>query len=246
MFTFEKDEGLYINIGDGYQIVPHVVSIILITIIITTLAIIINAKIKNTDPLQKPKGLVFVAELFVTGINGFIKELGGNKLIKLAPYIGFLAVYLFLSNIFGLFGFAPPTANLSVTGTLGIITFILIQYHAIKYKGIGGRTKELFEPYPIMFPINVLGEIALPISLSFRLFGNILAGTIVMTIIYAGLSMGFGSLLQFTGPYSEFIGGMIGTPLTAIFHVYFDLFAGLIQTVIFVLLTSVFISLATE
>lgn len=242
-----NDEGLFLNIGkSSFEIVPQVISIIVITILITIIAGVVKSKLKEADPLEKPKGILLLAEMFVTGINNFLKGIMGEKMIGLAPYIGFLAIYLLIANIIGLFGLVPPTTSITVTGTLGIITFILIQYSAIRFKGLKGRLKALSEPSVIMFPMNLISEISLPVSLSFRLFGNILAGAIIMTILYGAIGSGFAALIGFTGLNIGQFGEILASPITAIFHLYFDLFSGLIQTFIFVLLTTIFISISIE
>lgn len=212
-----------------FHLAKHVVSILIVTLVITILAIIINRTIKKANPLKKPKGLLLIVEIFVTMINDFSQDIMGKKGIKYAPYIGFLACYLFISNILGLFTLTPPTSSLSVTLTLAIITFFLIHVSGILKNGIR-HFKSLFEPHPLMFPMNVIGELAVPISLSFRLFGNILSGAVVMALIYYALVGALGWFSPLTGL------------ITPAFHAYFDLFSGLIQTFIFVLLTSIFIS----
>ncbi len=242
-----NDEGLFLKLGGNeFEIVPHVISIIVITLVLVILAGVVKTKIKKADPLEKPKGIVLLTEMFVTGINNFLKGIVGDKMKGLAPYIGFLAVYLLIANTIGLLGLVPPTSNLTVTGTLGIITFLIIQYNGVRFHGLKKRIKSWAEPFIFMFPINVIGELALPVSLSFRLFGNILGGAIIMTILYGAIGAGFTSLIGLTGLNIGQFGELFASPFTTVFHLYFDLFAGLIQTFIFVLLTTIFISLAVE
>ena len=132
-----------------------------------------------------------------------------------------LFLLLIVSNISGLLGLRPPTADYGVTLPLGLISFTLIQYNNIKYNKAGAFTS-LFQPLPLLFPINLIGEIAVPISLSLRLFGNVLSGTVIMGLLY-------GLLYKITW----------GWP--GILHVYFDLFSGCIQAYVFAMLTMVFI-----
>jgi len=91
-----------------------------------------------------------------------------------------------------------------------------------------GHIKALFEPMPLLFPINLIGELATPISLGFRLFGNVIGGTIIMGLLYAALP----KLLQFGFP--------------SVLHLYFDVFSGALQTFIFVMLSMTFVSGAIE
>ena len=137
-------------------------------------------------------------------------------------YIGSIFIFIFISNISGLFGLRPPTADYGVTLPLGLITFGIIQYNNIKYNKVGAFTG-LFQPLPFLFPINLIGEIAVPFSLSLRLFGNVLSGTVMMSLIYSLLSR-------------------IAIGWTGFLHIYFDVFSGAIQTYVFCMLTMVFVS----
>jgi len=124
-------------------------------------------------------------------------------------------------------GIRPPTADWSMTVSLAIASFVLIQVIGVKYRG-KEYLGSFFKPVFVFLPINLIGEIARPISLSFRLFGNILAGTIMMTMVY-----------ELTPIFVHFI-------IPAALHAYFDLFAGVLQTYIFCTLGLSFISSASE
>jgi F-type H+-transporting ATPase subunit a len=217
-----------------WTVTPHVTSIAIITVLLLLLFLVINRKIKTADPLEKPKGLLFLAEMFVSTIDDFTENMLGKKLKQLSPYVGFLGIYLFIANTFGLLGFTTPTSSISVTFTFGITSFILIRYYGIKFNR-WEHFKGLANPWPLT-PINVIGELAIPFSLSIRLFGNILSGTIIMALIYGALGL--------VSPYLEVLTGF--TLLVPVLHVYFDLFSGLIQTFVFILLSLVFISNASE
>ena len=218
----------------NYNITPHVVSIIVLTIGLLIFFFVINYKLKKADPLKKPKGILLLVEMFVTMIDNFTVGMVGKKLKRISPYVGFLAIYLFTANIIGLFGFTPPTSSLSVTFTFGLTTFFMIRYYGIKFKGREHITS-LFKPI-LLTPINIVGELALPISLSVRLFGNILSGLVVMTLIYTSLGL--------ISPLLEMATGL--TIFVPFLHIYFDLFSGFIQTLVFILLSTVFLANATE
>ncbi len=245
---FDYTDGAFrLKANSSLVLVPHVISIIIIVIFLLSLMVIINRKIKKTDPLAKPQGLLLFVEILVTMIDNFTVDLLGEKLKSFAPYLGYLAIYLFTANIFGLLGFTPPpTANLTVTLTFGITTFFLIRYYGIKFNG-WGHFKSLFEPV-LLAPINIIGELAIPFSLSLRLFGNILSGVIIMALIYGGLGLGFNAFIAWAFHanvgFGEIFAPFLG--FVPLLHIYFDLFAGLIQTFVFILLTSVFISNASE
>lgn len=178
--------------------------------------------------LDKPKKKQVIAEMVVDGIYNLTETTMGKRFKNFSPYIGTILFLVGISNISGLFGLRPPTSDLNTTLGLSLITFVLIHFTGIKVKGIGGYLKGFLEPMPFLLPINLMGEIATPISLSFRLFGNILGGLIIMTLVYQAL--GFIALL----------------PIPAILHFYFDVFAGLLQSFIFGMLTMVFVSLASD
>ncbi len=216
----------------GQQILIHdtVINSLVIVLLISIFAIIAGSKLKKVDPSKKPTGLQNVLELFVEKIRDLVTNTmgAGKTRDQLMPYIGTLAIYLAVANLIGLLGFTPPTSDYNVTLALALITFFMTQYFGIKSFGFGGYIKNFFDPVPFLVPLNIIGEIANPISLSFRLFGNILSGGIIMTLIYQGF--------QTIGKI-----GWIAPIITPIFHAYFDIFSGLIQTFIFIMLTMVFV-----
>ena len=155
-------------------------------------------------------------------LESMVKGSMGKSAPKYMNYIGTLFLFLLFSNISGLLGLRPPTADYGVTFPLGTITFVLIQYNNIKWNKTAAFT-DLFKPLPFLFPINLIGELAVPFSISLRLFGNVVSGTVIMALIYGLLSK-------------------IAILWPGVLHAYFDLFSGAIQTYVFCLLTMVFIS----
>lgn len=208
--------------GQEVSINTTQVTTVIVWLTLVILALIARRSIMNGDP-DKPTGIQNVAEFFVEFLDGMVNNSMGRHAPKYANYILALMSFIFVSNISGLFGLRPPTADFGTTFGLAIITFVLIQYAAFKtskFKAITG----LFEPLPILFPINLIGEFATPLSLSLRLFGNVMAGTIMLALWY-GLLPWFAKL---------------GLPV--FLHAYFDLFSGAIQTYVFSMLTMVFIT----
>ena len=141
-----------------------------------------------------------------------------------------LFTFILISNLSGILpGMRPPTADWTMTIGLALVTFFMIQVLGIVYRK-GKYVKDLFAPLPwwcpipLFLPINVIGELARPISLSFRLFGNMLAGLIMMSLIYAMFPI-----------YAKFV-------IPAALHAYFDVFAGVLQTYIFCTLSITFVS----
>ena len=201
-----------------YLTTTHV-SVLIICTCLILFAVIVRSKLKDTD--GKPGALQNVAELIVEMLDGMVKSSMGKKGNPYRNYIGTLFIFLLISNLSGLLGLRPPTADYGVTLALGLITFFIVQTNNIKHNKFGAFT-DLFKPLPFLFPINFIGEIATPISLSLRLFGNVLAGTVIMALIYGLLSK-----IAFFWP--------------GVLHVYFDIFSGAIQAYVFCMLTMVFV-----
>ncbi|HLS53933.1 MAG TPA: F0F1 ATP synthase subunit A [Tissierellaceae bacterium] len=220
---------ILLTIG-GREIMIHdtIVNTILVVIALSIFAIIINKKIKEADMEETPTGLLNLVEILVEAINNLVDSTMGSKNMRFAPYIFSLMCFLAVSNLLGLIGLTPPTSDYSVTFSLALITFSLTQIMAFKTaRGLGGYLKGFTEPMAFLTPLNVIGELANPISLSFRLFGNIMSGGIIMGLLYSAL-------------------GYFAPIVTPVLHGYFDVFSGLLQTFIFGMLTMIFIGGATE
>ena len=209
---------------------PELVFSLIIMKILSIFFVLVGRKVKVADPTKRPKGVVLVCETGVKMIQDYMETLMPSKFSKnYYPYFAMMFIYIFISNISGLFGFEAPTSNYSITLAITIITFTLIQYNALKTKGVFTYIKDIIWP-----PTNILGTLAPLISLSMRLFGNIVAGSILLSLIYS-----------FTGYLSQYVinFNFLGPVIAPIFHAYFDVFAGFIQTLVFVTLSSILISL---
>lgn len=178
------------------------------------------------DP-DNPKGFQNIMELAVEAMENFTKNTVGDYSGTLAPYMFSLAVFMVMCAASELLGCRPPTSDLLVTLAMGLITFVLINYYGIKKKGFGGRIKSLAKPTPVIFPMKILSDVAVPISLACRLFGNMIGGMIVMELLKSVL-----------GGYASGIPAVAG--------LYFNLFHPIIQTYIFIILSLTFINEAIE
>ena len=159
-----------------------------------------------------------ILETVVTLINDFFVGLLGENGKRYVPYLMSVALYIACSNLIGVFGIKPPTKDLNVTAALALMSIVLIEYSGIHARGGKGFLKSLAAPTPIMTPMNIL-EIAIrPTSLCMRLFGNVLGAFVIMELIKL----------------------VVPVFVPAVFSLYFDLFDGLIQTYVFVFLTSLF------
>lgn len=200
--------------------------IVIVLLIMVIFALIANRKIKRAT--EVPDGFQNIIELLVEKLDGIVySSMGKVAAPKFANYILTIFMFIFLSNISGLFGLRPPTADYGTTLALGLITFFLIHITQFKNLPLKQIWKDMCSPLPpwlpIWFPINLISEIAVPISLSLRLFANVLSGTVMMALIYGLL-------------------GKIAIIWPAALHVYFDLFSGAIQTYVFCMLTMTYIS----
>lgn len=202
------------------------ISTIIIAVIMITFAIVANIVIRKADPNQVPGKFLNFIELIVEMLDKMtLSSMGKKHGHQFTNYIGTLFIFILLSNLAGLIGLRSPTADYGVTFGLALITFVLIHYNGFKYQKFG-HIKSLFEPV-LLAPINIIGELATPLSLSLRLFGNVLSGTVMLALIY--------------GLVPKLILTCI-SPIMAGAHVYFDIFSGAIQTYVFCMLTMTFIS----
>lgn len=217
--------------GDIHIVIqPELIFSLIIITVLSIFFILAGRKIKAADSTKRPTGIVLVCETGVKMIQDYMATLMPAQFSKnYYPYFAMMFIYIFISNISGLFGFEAPTSNYSITLAITIITFTLIQYNALKTKGVFTYIKDIIWP-----PTNILGTLAPLISLSMRLFGNIVAGSILLSLIYS-----------FTGYLSQYVinFNFLGPVIAPIFHAYFDVFAGFIQTLVFVTLSSILIAL---
>lgn len=215
---------LLVKIAGREIIIPDtIVNMWIVAILLSIFALIANSKIKKASTDEKPSNFLNVVELIVESIENLVKTTMGPQNIKFTPYILTLALFLAVANLFGLLGFSPPTSDYSVTFSLALVTFFLTQFWSFRNAGgFFGYLKGFTEPMVFLTPLNVIGELANPISLSFRLFGNIMSGGIIMGLLYQALG---------------YFAPIIAAPL----HAYFDVFSGLLQTFIFIMLTMIFV-----
>ena len=213
-----------------------VFSIIIVTAFLALLLLFINRKLKAFDPLSEPKGVVLLMIMFAETIDNMVKGKTNERLAKfLTPYIMSVAAYIFFANIAGLFAIEAPTSNYSVTLILAAITCILIEVCSAKERGSKGYIKSWFEPLAPFVILNVMSKLSTLLSLSLRLFGNILSGSILMSVIYQMLGS-ISKVIPFIGKFN-----IVGVLVAPVLHFYFDLFSGVMQAFIFITLTIAFI-----
>lgn len=202
-----------------------------------------DLKVENISKRQA------VAEMLVETANNFVIGNMGEKFRYMIPFVSALFATSVVSNLISLVGLRSPTSDLSVEAAWAVIVFVLITKEKIKSGGIGGYLKGFTEPIPVLTPFNILSELATPISMACRHFGNILSGVVISGLIYGSLTLAssalFGLLPGVLGDVlSEIPFLAVGVP--AILSVYFDWFSGFMQAFIFCMLTTMYIANASE
>ncbi|MEG0034046.1 MAG: FoF1 ATP synthase subunit a [Bacilli bacterium] len=225
--------GIDINqiIGFGIEYVPlEFFSSLIAMVFVSVVAIIVGIKAKKADPLEKPKGILNIAEIFVEFVDRNVDDIMGHRFSNFGGYIAALGLYIFTGFIVGLTGMPNPFVYLGNTMSIALISLIMIHATSVKYNK-WSYFKRYIEPVPVFLPINLISMWAPFISLSFRLFGNALAGFSLMYLLYLLLTPVVNGipifLAQFVAPF---------------LHMYFDLFSGLIQTLVFTMLTMIFVA----
>lgn len=217
----------------------------LVMILITGLCIWLTHDLKEENISKRQA----VAELIVEKANGFVIGNMGEKFRYMIPFVAALFATSVVSNLISLIGLRSPTADLSTEAAWAVVVFIMITGQKIKTNGFGGYLKGFTTPIPVMTPFNILSELATPVSMACRHFGNILSGVVINGLIYGALAVASSALLGL-------IPGIVGDVLSkipildvgvpAILSVYFDWFSGIMQAFIFCMLTVMYIANAAE
>ncbi len=163
-------------------------------------------------------------EMLVTGIQSQLRDTGLPPTLRNVCFVGSLFVFLFTANLLTLVpGYVPPTASLSTTAALALIVFVAVPLFAIRDHGVANYLRTYLRPTPIMLPLNILNEISRTLALAVRLFGNMMSGTLVISMLLAIVPLFFPILMTILG-----------------------LITGSIQAYIFSLLAAVYLTAATE
>lgn len=236
---------LNIPILGDLQISETIVISWLVMILITGACIWLthDLKVENISKRQA------IAEMLVETANNFVIGNMGEKFRYFIPFVAALFSTSLVSNLICLVGLRSPTADLSVEAAWAVVVFILITAQKIKSGGFLGYLKGFTTPIPVMTPFNILSELATPISMACRHFGNILSGVVINGLIYAALAVASSALLGL-------LPGILGDVLSqipilnfgipAILSFYFDWFTGFMQAFIFCMLTTMYIANAAE
>jgi len=199
----------------------------IIVVFLSIFAVVVGIKARKWEAMAKPSGLQNVIEFAVEMFEKFFRSSSSIKVVNLAPWFFTLFVFLVFANTIGVTGMRPPTADWGMTFPLALSSLMLFQYAGIKHRP-KNYLKGFFRPVFVFFPMNLIGELAKPVALSFRLFGNILGGVILISLLY-----GIAPLVL-----------RLGFPV--FLHAYFDIASGILQAFIFMVLSITFVGLAAE
>ena len=215
-------------------------SVLIVTLVLAVAFWMIGKQLTQLDDKKPPNRLLAAVISYVQFIYDYTISSMGKKYGKgFSAYIGSVFIYLLVANMSGLFGLSAPTANFSVTFILALITWLSIQIIKFKENGVKGYFQSYLEPMPLFLIPNVFGEISPLISLSLRLFGNVLSGSVIISLLYI-----------FTGWLSQFVPvignfNFVSVIVAPVLHLYFDLFSGFLQAFLFISLTIIFIGMET-
>lgn len=199
---------------------------VIIAVVLAILGIWMGSGLKKV-----PRGKQVIAELFVGWVYKFSESHVGDRYGSgYAPYIGSLMIWLVFANSLGLLGLRPVTADINVTASLSVLSFMLIQGSSLRHLGVEGRIGELGDPYYFILPFNLISEFVLPMTLALRLFGNIFGGMIVVDMwlsLMTRISLAFAPI--------PILRAVTVIPL----NLFFDIFEPLLQAYIFTILTTI-------
>ncbi len=181
-----------------------------------------------------------VAEWIVEKVNGLIEDNMGKKYMAFAPFVAAIMGLSAFSSLSSLLGLFPPTSDMNIVAGWAILVFVLITHYKLK-GGLLPYIKGFFEPLPVFAPFNIIGEVATPVSMSFRHYGNVLSGVVISTLVAYALRGLSGLILGWLpGVLGQFPWLQIGLP--AVLSLYFDIFSGCMQAFIFAMLTMLYIA----
>ena len=194
---------------------------------------------------KRPTRRQVLVEKAVSMLDGLVCDTMGAHNRRFVPYIGALFCSSVLGSLISLLGvFRSATADLSTTLSWALVTSVMVWYYNIKQNGFLGWLKGFTEPVAVMTPMNLISEIAQPVSMSFRHFGNVAGGSVLTAMIYGALAA-LSRLLLGWIPH-QIISSIplfqVGIP--AFLSIYFDLFTGCIQALVFCMLTMVYVGSA--
>ena len=208
----------------------------IVIVMIFFLCLYLTHGISATQPTARQH----LAEWIVEKTENLVRNNMGEFFDGFAPFVAAIMGLSAFSSLLTLIGLFPPTSDLNVVGGWAVLVFILITHYKLKC-GVVHYIKSFGDPVPLLAPLNVISEIATPVSMAFRHYGNVLSGSVISVLVAVGLQ-GLSQMVlgKLPGVLGEFPLLQIGLP--AVLSVYFDLFSGCLQAFIFAMLTMLYIS----
>ncbi len=192
---------IYFTVGP-FKVTQTVLSLIVVSILLCTAAVLLGRNLK-----KRPGKVQVLTEKGVSMLRNIVVETMGAHNAHWTPYIGTVFLSSICGSLIGMLGiFRSTTADLSVPLTWAVITSVIIWYNNIKRNGFLGWLKGFTEPVVVMTPMNIISEIAQPISMAFRHFGNVVGGSVITSILYTALALASSALLSI-------ISGTVVTPI---------------------------------
>ena len=205
-----------VSLGGDFSVPVTMITLWVVSAIVIVFAIVFKCVLVKRFQ-QKPKGFQNLVEMGLEAADKMSKGQLGKMGVSIAPYVMMLAVVLVVSGLVELLGVRAPATDLNFTISLALMSFVLINAYAIKARGLGGRLKWFAQPIKFIAPIKLLTQLATPVSLACRLFGNLFSGLIIMELIYYAL-------------------GYFAVAIPAVLSIYFNLFHVGMQTYVFITL----------
>lgn len=227
-----------IKVG-SHHLVPEWVpeAVPMSVLVILLLGVLVGLGMRR--PRREPRGLQNVIEWVFVGLENAWRGVLGNHAPRFAPFLSSLFIYILLMNWLGLVpGFKSPTANLNTTVALALVVFVVVQCYGVRENGFAGYAKhftgEIWWLAPLMLPIHIIGELARPLSLSLRLFGNVSGEDRIILVLVA-----LGAILFRRGAEGaiEAVPYALASPMIAL-----AMFTSLVQAFIFTMLAAVYLA----
>ena len=212
---------------------PQMITLIYVVIVISILSIVVYFKVRKVKPNESPKGIVLIAEQYVGVFQSEFVSTTEGRIDRVTPYIFTLITFMIVGNTSGFLAMEPIATSYSIPLILAIVSWLGIYIFGIIHQRLSFFKK-------FLNPIELIGQFSPLISLSFRVYGNILGGSIMMFLVYYVCSVVWG-LIPIVGEFN-----LLGMVIAPWFHMYFDLFGSLIQSYIFALLTCIYWSTEVE
>ena len=238
---YEKFAGTMVDIfgNFGNLITQTTVSLFVVTIMLMIVAYIVTRKIE-----KRPGGIQVLVEKVLNMLYNLVRETMGEHNLKFAPYIGTLFLSCMIGSLIGTTViFRSTTADFSVTLAYALVTSVMVWYHNIKANGFIGWLKGFTEPIVVMTPMNLISEVAQPMAMAFRHFGNVAGGGVLTTLIYGALAVATQAIFSWLpAQIASMIPPFLQVGIPAFLSLYFDFFSAFVQAFVFCLLTMVYVA----